>query len=1136
MTLLDLLRRNLWHHRRTYARVLLGAALTAAIVTGALGVGASVRYSLQRQALTRLGQTNLAFDAGERFVRTALGDAVGAELRIPVANVLHRAGTANTPDESGYAGRVEVYGVDAGFCAIAETSGASNDKRGGFQNINEGGEANESGEDAAVFSYFGEGQAAINAALAELLRLRVGDEFVLRLPDPLRLPGEAQPESQRHMLTLTLRVARVLPADSIGDFSLNIRATPQPAVFLPLPALQAALNVQGFCNRILLPQQAPDAPTPEVANRALAHHLLPEDAGLRLVDRPGAGTMLRSRAVLLPPQTEKILLQRLPRAGQIATYFAQSISHADRSTPYSFVTASQDAGLPQPAPGRIILTDWLADDLGIRQPGTTVVLRTQALAPDGVLRERERTLTVESIVPVDAGGGRELMPDFPGFSNAESCQDWDPDLPVDLGRIRPQDEAYWQRYQGTPKAYLNLADARALWGSRYGTLTQLRTQQSALSLRQVQPPLFAPHELGYAFRPVRAEALQAGRDGVDFGQLFLSLSFFLILAALLLTALLFAFAVDARAPEAASLRALGFSARRVRRLFFLEGGTVALTGAVVGALTGVWYCRAVIEFLNGGWSGAVGGTRLWAQVPADAVAWGAASSFMLALGAIYLALRHNTNLSLARQQRTGASPHHRAGVFLCGGVLALAGAGLVLALTDLRTTNPGAFFGAGALLLCGGLSLMYALLLRVHDKRVDTGCAALWRLALRQAARRPGRSLAAAGMLASGVFLVVAVGVNRKDPAAGADRPTAGTGGYALWVETTLPLPPELDNPQTRRKLGLDDPALHDAAFLPLRMLDGDDASCLNLNRVSQPPLIGIDPAILAARGAFTFQSAEATAAPSWALLQPSPPASALSSATTDNSTSKKHVAPAGQATAATDLPAVADQTVLTWGLGRSVGDILRYTDETGAAVPVRLRGGLANSIFQGNLLVPADRLRELFPTRSAVRGLLVDTPRPEAAAAVLRRALEAYGVRVETTAQRLASFSRVENTYLTIFLLLGGLGLILGSAGLGVLLLRNAEERRSEMALMRAVGFYGGRLTRLLLLEQALLLGGGLGTGLLASLAAGLPALLHAAGQIPYSELFGVLTLLLANAALWTYLSAQAALRAPLLQALREE
>ena len=68
-----------------------------------------------------------------------------------------------------------------------------------------------------------------------------------------------------------------------------------------------------------------------------------------------------------------------------------------------------------------------------------------------------------------------------------------------------------------------------------------------------------------------------------------------------------------------------------------------------------------------------------------------------------------------------------------------------------------------------------------------------------------------------------------------------------------------------------------------------------------------------------------------------------------------------------------------------------------------------------------------------------------------------------------------MENTYLSTFQSLGGLGLILGTIGLAAVLLRNVLERRGEMALLRAVGYRRQTLAMMLVAEHLLLMVSGL-------------------------------------------------------------
>jgi ABC-type antimicrobial peptide transport system permease subunit len=182
------------------------------------------------------------------------------------------------------------------------------------------------------------------------------------------------------------------------------------------------------------------------------------------------------------------------------------------------------------------------------------------------------------------------------------------------------------------------------------------------------------------------------------------------------------------------------------------------------------------------------------------------------------------------------------------------------------------------------------------------------------------------------------------------------------------------------------------------------------------------------------------------------------------------------------------------------------------------------------------------FPGEAGHRIFLIDAPSNTAAvargkiAAELSRALEDAGLELTPATRRLDSFNAVQNTYLSTFQVLGGLGLLLGSAGLGVVVLRNVLERRSEFSLLQAVGFRRRSLRWLVLSEHAGLLLLGLGVGILAALAAVLPVLLAPGARVHAVALGGTLAGVLASGLLWTWMAARLAMRGRLLQALRPE
>jgi ABC-type antimicrobial peptide transport system permease subunit len=118
----------------------------------------------------------------------------------------------------------------------------------------------------------------------------------------------------------------------------------------------------------------------------------------------------------------------------------------------------------------------------------------------------------------------------------------------------------------------------------------------------------------------------------------------------------------------------------------------------------------------------------------------------------------------------------------------------------------------------------------------------------------------------------------------------------------------------------------------------------------------------------------------------------------------------------------------------------------------------------------------------------------------------------------------------------LGGLGLLLGTVGLGVVVLRNVLERRGELALLLAVGFRPRVLKWLVLSEHGALLLAGLGIGVVSASVAVVPTIISAASGVPFRSLALVLAGILAGGAVSAWLATLLALRGRLLDSLRAE
>ena len=1101
----------------------LGCAIAVAALVGSLLVGDSVRGSLRDLAIERLGRVEYAVESPWFFREQLAADLLAqpqakgaADFAVPA---ILAVGAAKPADGGAVVNRVNVIGVPPEFSDVA----------------------------LEPFSPPQERRIVVNSTLAADLGISEGDALLLTLGREQDAPADSIfMRRSRAQTTRTLRlvVGRIIPSRGIGAFNLRQESAPPRNLYVALDWLQAQLKQPARANAILIGRRAAQGAG---EGRALADALAASwrlaDCGLRLRPVQEFGYLaLQSGRIVLPPaavaRAERIAAELgmscRPSSVYLVTTLERMVPKTQGPEIHYCLVAGLDArtapagplpmagGGAPPALGDndILLNAWAAEALGARV-GDSI----------GPWASRVRGIVAMEGAALDQG----LAPEFEGITDATSIADWDLPFAIDAKLISPADEAYWRQHRTAPKAFLPLDVVRGFWpgtqasGSALpdGGLTSIAlVPPEGMSLKAAAECFESAFrrgpasDFGLVVQPVRAQALATAQGTTDFGVIFLSMSFFLVAAAAGMVGLLLRLAVERRASQFGIMSATGFPALSAARVLTGEGFLLGAAGVLLGVPAGIGYAWLIIRALRTRWSGAVGDLSLALHVTPLSLAIGAVAGFLVSAAAVLWAARllrlTPTLRLLAGWRAMAAQPQRRVRRRALGiGIAALvAAAGLLLCGLLAPGSAEVAFLGGGACLLAGFLALACAGFQRAE--RAPAEKVSLWRLGWRGAARDWVRSLLTAGLIASASFILVVVAANQRDLSrANTAELRSGAGGFSLLARSDVPIMADLNAAAGRESLGLPPETAGEFAgtkFFSFRMTAGDDASCLNIQQPAQPRVLGV-PHELVERGGFTFTALRQGSANPWALLE----------------SEDRGDAP---------IPAFADATSAEWVLHVGLGDEIRLTDASGTPVRLKIAGLLADSIFAGELLISDAQFRRHFAGSPGYRFFLIETPpgREAALAKALRENLGELGFDVRRTAEVLAGYARVQNTYLATFQTLGGLGLLLGTFGIVTVLLRSVVERRGELAMLLALGLRRRQVVAMIVIEHGILLLLGLAVGSSAALVAVVPHAVSALADVNWLSLGGMLSACLIAGLLSCAFAAAASVRGELLPSLRSE
>ena len=1045
--------RSISRYKSFYCLIAIAVIVAVAVITGSLVVGDSVRSTLIKRVEERLGKTETIIfsryfyldDIILELLHVEMGNYSSLQRTLSLRGILLSNGFVSV---SGKLIPVMVWGTD----------------------------------DLGIKK----GEAKINSALYNEIMVEADNypslqlaSIVLRLPAAGMVPLGSMYVTDTYTTSLRLELNSVISVEQGGNINLKNEQTIPFNIFLNREELAEVMDTPGKINVILSDRIISTTDFAFAWNYTQSGLNIASDCHCGLEPQSPENrefcikcrTTVTSNRIFIQNKIVETLCKEDSTSNRIYSYLANSIGNNSGAIPYSFITAVDYYKGEALNHDEIILSDYAARRLNAHLNDTISVSyfisqQFKTHTEDSIF------LKVGKIVPLeDLQSDKILVADFPGLSNVERCTDWNSDLPINMKLITDEDENYWTEYKNTPKVIVPYSALAPRWKNAFGSATALCIENANrlkdLTFEMFNIQVIYPREAG----------MIAAKSGVDFSSLFLSLGIFIIISAAMLMMVPLSEMLFSRRDELNLLKATGFSNKRILRLLWRESTPVVLASAISGVVVGLTYTYLVLFLLGTVWKGAThtDGFRMYPHL--ITIVTGLLSGIILSLLLLYIGIfraiktKHVKNASNSKLFTTkGYHKEHKDFniniLHLCSLCKALCPSWLkknnnniyisivfiiLLIINIFFIKSPIIFICTGVVFLFAGWAWFdYLINIGINIILPFDSSKLIWSSLL----HTKKQAILSFMTLASGVFIVFSVGLNRQGFADSSQIRTA-IGGFSLWCETSIPVYHNIQTEEGQAKLALMDLS-KETRVIQLLKYSADDASCLNLNKVVTPNVLGIDMDEL--------QNSDFK----------------ITKTIFDDDffenfkTAKNSV-----------YPALVDETVLMWSLGKNLGDTIIYSGEKGELVSILLAGTLQNSIFQGSILINKTLFSEIWSEISGSEIMLFSVPDNKVTETkmLISQALNNYGVRVMTTSERLQLFYSVTDTYLTIFLTLGGLGLLLGIFSLVIVVRKNIIARMKEISLYRSLGFDEKQIIRLLYKENILIPLFAISTGALGSL-----------------------------------------------------
>jgi len=990
--------KNILFFSRYYQLIALATMITVAVITGSLVIGDSVRTTLVKRVIERLSDTETVIFSRNAFLDEKI-----------MASPVFKEGSRGVLLTNGFVSQsgklipVFVWGI--------------NDRP------------------------ISKGAARINTALHNEIGGKPLDVIVLRLPATGLVPSGSLFVTENYTTSMRLTYDGLMTVENGGHMSLKNEHAIPLNIFVNRDELAEALKTEHKLNLILSNKKI----TADAFSSAWDY----TSSGLSVHVFDGF-TEISADRIFLQEEVVATICKNNRDPNRLFSYLANAIEHENVSIPYSFITAMERYQGETLQKDDVILSDYSANRLQAKT-GDRILITWFTSKDFKTLQTDSAFFRVRKIVPIaEFTADKTISAEFPGLTDVESCTDWDSDLPINMALITPEDERYWEVYRNVPKAIIAYSAIADRWSNVYGSATAVRVENQGPDLSALSADMF-----GIQRTYPREAGLSAAMNGVDFSGLFLALGIFMIIAAILLMVVPLSEMLTQRKQEIALLHALGYSRQRIVRLLWSESAPVVLLASLTGVIVGILYTALIMWLLGTIWKGATHTEGFSVYPGMVAISIGTILGISLSLWILRRTIVRHLKISALSSEKKRKKPSNDR-IWFVSAILSTLLAVLVTGANFL-------FLHSAILFMLIGLVLLTTATLWGHyfvcrNGSVFTEDFHSKKMVWASLYANKKQAILSFFTLAAGVFIVFSVGLNRQG-FENSSNLRSGTGGFTLWGESAVSIYHNMSTPAGREKLSLTR-LPSDTEVLQCLRLDADDASCLNLNKVSAPNVLGIAMAMLSESDFQIMQN-------SYAL---------------DGKEAFKQL----QHRNDTVYPALVDATVLTWSLNKRLGDTLYYENDKGQTVAIQLVGTLPNTIFQGHILIDRHHFSEIWEETTGSNVFLIKTAESdtEGVKSLLMQALNEYGVRITTTNDRLKLFNTVTDTYLTIFMTLGGVGLLLGLMSFIIVVRKSLTARRKEIEFLKILGFSNEKIEQTLTKENRLVPLYAITTGIVSALA----------------------------------------------------